>query len=297
MNTKNPAKGYLFAFITTLAMATVYIFSKDALNNNSLPLFLFYWFGFALMWNVGYLFYRKKNKLWIDLYKNEFKLMMIVGSLELIGTIMFFYSINKISDPSVSSFFSNIGPIYIAILSVIFLRERFTIVETLGILVTFTGAVVINYGISSLKEIFEAGTGYMVTAYLIYSINTIIIKKNIDKLDPTILSLNRVLFLFTFGFIYLLVSGDSFAISTSSAITMIAGSFFGPFLSVIASYIAFQHIEATKYSLVQTTRSILVLVISYFYFGLMPVQHQLIGGFLTVVGVAIVALAKIRKKA
>ena len=45
------SKGYFFSFGATLAGALVYIFSKAALKEVSLPQFGVYWFSIAICWN------------------------------------------------------------------------------------------------------------------------------------------------------------------------------------------------------------------------------------------------------
>ena len=52
----NPAvKGIGLAFLATLGMANVYVFSKAALLEINFFQFQFYWFGFALLWNGIYI--------------------------------------------------------------------------------------------------------------------------------------------------------------------------------------------------------------------------------------------------
>ncbi len=54
MKLPDHVKGYAFAFIATVAMANVYVFSKAALNELNLFQFGFYWFGLAIIYNAIY---------------------------------------------------------------------------------------------------------------------------------------------------------------------------------------------------------------------------------------------------
>ena len=49
MKFQTATKGYFFAFLAVLAMSNVYIFSKAALSEASLPVFGFYWFLFFFL--------------------------------------------------------------------------------------------------------------------------------------------------------------------------------------------------------------------------------------------------------
>jgi len=53
MPVKNLTKGYLFLFLSMLAISNVYIFSKAAMNKMAFAQFGFYWFLFAIVWNVA----------------------------------------------------------------------------------------------------------------------------------------------------------------------------------------------------------------------------------------------------
>jgi len=48
-------KGIILAFLATLGMANVYVFSKAALLEVNYFQFQFYWFGFAMLWIVPFL--------------------------------------------------------------------------------------------------------------------------------------------------------------------------------------------------------------------------------------------------
>lgn len=53
----NPTvKGIALAFMATLGMANVYVFSKAALLEVSYFQFQLYWFGFAIIWILPFLF-------------------------------------------------------------------------------------------------------------------------------------------------------------------------------------------------------------------------------------------------
>ncbi len=59
----NPVfKGISLAFLATLGMANVYVFSKAALLEVSYFQFQFFWFGFALIWILPFLYYNRNNQ-------------------------------------------------------------------------------------------------------------------------------------------------------------------------------------------------------------------------------------------
>ncbi len=294
MKLSDSTKGYIWTFVGILAVSNVYIFSKAALNLVDIIQFGFYWFGFGLVWNVVFLNKRISLSKIKEAIRDNSRLYFIIGLLEIIATTSFFYAIMTIENPSVTSFLGNLSPLFVTILGVLILKERFNSVEVLGVIFTLTGAFVISYkGNASLDSIFLDGTQYVLLSTSIFSINTIIVKKNIKKLTPSLLSLNRGIFIYLFAFILMILTKQSFYISQKALISVTIGSLLGPFLTVIAGYNALRFIEASKRSILSSSKSLFVLLGAYLYFGKFPMQYQIIGGIFTVFGVLLISFGKI----
>ena len=222
---------------------------------------------------------------------------LFIGVLEIVATTSFFYAILTIENPSVTSFLGNLSPIFVTILGVLILKERFNYIEIVGVLLTLTGAFIISYkGNASLNQIFLNGTQFVLLSTAIFSINTIIVKKNIKKLKPPLLSLNRGVFIFIFTIIVMLVTKQSFFISQKALVSVTIGSLLGPFLTVIAGYNALQYIEASKRSILSSSKSLFVLLGAYLYFGKFPLEYQIAGGIFTVFGVLLISFGKLIMK-
>jgi drug/metabolite transporter (DMT)-like permease len=85
---------------------------------------------------------------------------------------------------------------------------------------------------------------------------------------------------------------DESAVFSAGAIknTVIGGLL--EFVAILTVYYSYKYIEASRSSIVQSLKGIVVLIVSYLVFGILPLQHQLVGGIITVVGVLIMALAQ-----
>ncbi len=294
MKLSDSTKGYIWTFVGILAVSNVYIFSKAALNLVDIIQFGFYWFGFGLIWNIIFLNKRISLSKIKEAIRGNFKLYLLIGLLEIVATTSFFYAIMTIENPSVTSFLGNLSPLFVTILGILILKERFNYIEVLGVILTLTGAFVISYkGNASLNSIFLNGTQFVLLSTSIFSINTIIVKKNIKKLTPSLLSLNRGVFIFIFTVILMFLTKQSFHIPQKALISITIGSLLGPFLTVIAGYNALQYIEASKRSILSSSKSLFVLLGAYLYFGKFPMQYQVIGGIFTVFGVLLISFGKI----
>lgn len=289
-------KGYFFAFLGTLAMSNVYIFSKAALLEVGLIQFGFCWYGMAIIWNLLYALPKKKYKTIRLLNKKSIKVLIIIGFIELIAAVSFFLAINRAENPATLSFLTNLTPLFVTLLGFVILQESFNKVGIIGIILTLLGAFIISFrGNHSFSDILLPGTGFIILSSFFVAIGIIAAKKNIKNLDPGILAINRVLFLFTFFFILLISTGTTLAVSHKALFNIALGSLLGPFLTALSQYSALQYIEASRTSLVQSTKGIFVLIGSFIYLGMFPMIHQIAGGILSIIGVVIIITGKSRE--
>lgn len=293
-NIPDRLKGYLFAFIGIIAVSNVYIFSKAALNEASLAQFGTYWFAFGFLWNLIFAFQQKKLFAIKNFKSKQYLLLVTLGILEIAGTSLFFLAIHTISSPAVTSFIGNVNPVFVTILGFIFLRERFNIPELIGMALALLGAFIISYqGSDVLRNLFIKGTDYMVLSGFIFSFSTIIAKKNVKILGPSIMALSRTLQLFLFSFAALWYMGDSLHISSKAFINIIIGSTLGPFLTSLAGYQALKYIEASRISILGSSKGLFVLIGAFLYFGTFPQTYQIIGGLISISGVVLISLGRI----
>lgn len=297
MKLQDTTKGYLFAFIAVFATSNVYIFSKAALGEVSLPVFGFYWFLFGLIWNSTFAAKTGKLKQIKSLKKRDFLILLILGLLEISGTTFFFLSIFTFSNPAIVSFLGNINPVIVTVLGFIILKERYNKPEIFGIVLIILGAFIISFqGGSSFSSMFIDGAEYILYSSFFYGISAIITKKNVKKLGPSILALSRNIFLFVFSFSVLLIQGLSWGITWFALWNILIGSILGPFLTITAGYQAYKYLEVSRVSILGSTKGIIVLIGAYIYFGRFPEVYQIIGGIISIIGVILISVGKLLLK-
>jgi len=278
-------KGYSLAFAATLAGSTVYIFSKAAFAEVSLPQFGMYWFGMGIIWNMVFLFYKKEVLQIMQLREKKVQTLSIIGLIEIIATTTLFLAIIKANDASVPSFLRNMEYVFITIMGVILLREKFVKIELLGMLLTFVGVFIISYTKGLTLSAYITGvTGLMLISSVSFALRTIIAKKNILSLPPSLLAINRSFFLFAFSLVFLLILNQSFIIPKTALINIAVGSFLGPFVTSICQFSFLKYIEASRGAIIQSTTGLFVLALSYLYLGSLPLPYQITGGIITIIG-------------
>lgn len=288
----NTYKGYVFALIATLAFSNVYIFSKAALNEIHLSQFGIYWCALGVIFSL--LFALRNNKLAQikNLTKNQVRILLILGGLEILTTTTFFISINVIPDPAITSFLGNMFPVMVALGGIIILKEKLGWIEIIGGLLAIGGTFIISYtGGTSLKTLFIAGTGIVLVNAILATTATLTVKVYVKEMSPELFNLNRYIWLFLFSFIMFFVYQQPFAIPTKALSNIGVGAFL-EFIAILTVYYSYNYIEASRSAIVQSLKGIFVLIGAFLVFKTFPATHQFIGGMVTVLGVLIMTLAQ-----
>ncbi|MFO7617025.1 MAG: DMT family transporter [Bacteroidales bacterium] len=285
---KPEVKGYAYAFLATVAGSTVYIFSKAALNEVSLAQFGIYWFTMALVWNSLFTLRSAEHRKFPKLSGSTIKVLIIIGLIELVATGSFYAAISISENPAIPSFLRNLEYIFVTLMGVLILGERFNGLQKAGVVLTFIGALVISYQRGGTVASYLSGSaGLMLVSTLFYGVRTITAKRNIQRVTPTILAINRALFLLAMAIILLLIWGQNLQIPRSALLNIIAGSFLGPFLTSIGQYSALKFIPASRAAIIQSTTALFVVLGVFIYFGRLPLLYQVAGGVLTIIGVTL----------
>jgi drug/metabolite transporter (DMT)-like permease len=287
-------KGYIFALIATIAFSNIYIFSKAALNEVHLSQFGLYWFTIASVLNIGWLVYRKHHRFLNVLTRKQKQALLTLGILEIITTSFFYLSIQIIPDPAVTSFLGNLYPVILTGMGVLFLKEKFSGMESLGAVLALIGAFVVGFrGGTTLSELFIPGAGVVLLNALFAAIASVVVKMNVRGMSPEIINTNRSVWLLFFSVLMFLFYRPSLEIPLTALVNIAVGAFIGPFVALLLIYYSFHYIEVSKSSIVQSTKVVFVLIGGVLYFGTFPLLHQLIGGFLTLIGVVLISAAKL----
>lgn len=291
MNTQR--RGYSYALIATITGSLVYLFSKAALNEVSLPQFGFWWFLTALFWNSIMAAHPKGGFDISAFTRRDYKTLLIIGIVEIIATGAFYAAINIADNPSVPSFLRNLEYLFITLLGVVMLGERFNKWTGTGALLILAGSFIISCR-SGLSGFMTNTALLMLVTTVFFAIRTIIVKKNIGEISPVVLAINRSIFLFLVAAIFIVITRETLFIPRTAVFNILAGSFVGPFLTSIFQYSALRYIPASRAAIVQSTTGLFVLVGAVLMFGTLPNEVQIAGGMVTIAGVAL--MMRSRKK-
>lgn len=286
-------KGYSWALIGTISFSSLYVFSKAGLNQVDLAQFGLYYFGMGFLLNLFLVVFSGKMSEIRQLSRKMVLMLTAFAFIDLLSNITFFLAIRAIADPSVTSFLGNLFPVFLTLMGVFFLKERFSFIEALGGMLAITGAFVISYsGELEWSKFFIPGTGWVVINTLLAATFSALVKKNVKKASPEIFNLNSNAWIFLCFLGYFIWSGQSLEIPVKAFQNIALGAFFGSFLGLLSFYYSYKFIPASRSSIVQSLKGIFVLIIAYFFFGSFPLAIQLWGGGITLAGVLVMTFAQ-----
>jgi drug/metabolite transporter (DMT)-like permease len=286
-------KGYIYALTGTIAFSSLYVFSKAGLNQVELAQFGLYYFGMGFLLNLIFILGTGKFRQIPAIPKKVIGLLVLLGAIDIISNITFFMAIRAIPDPSVTSFLGNLFPVFLSILGIVFLKERFSLIESLGALMAIAGAFIISYtGEFSWQKMLIPGTGLVVINTFFAALVSVIVKKNVREASPEVFNLNSNGWIFLFFLGYFLWSGQSLSIPVKAFQNIALGSFFGSFVGLLSFFYSYRYITASRSSIIQSLKGIFVLIIAFFYLGNFPLTIQLWGGTITIAGVMVMTMSQ-----
>ncbi len=286
---KDTLKGYFYTILATLAFSNVYVFSKAALNEISLPLFLFLLCSVGFLINLIILAVKGGFTLLSAIPRKMWWIFPTLGFIEIFTVSTFYASVNAISEPAVTGFLGNLFPLFTTMLGIAFLKERFSPIETLGIFVVFAGALLTSYsGNLTWRDFFIPGVGLVVMNCLGAATATVIVRAKVNNLTPEILSFNRTVWLLIFFSGWVMMAGIPLVISAKAFTNTVFAAILDPVLAILLAYRAYKYIEASRGTIIQSSKGLLIIPVAYFYFGTLPLLHQIAGGVIAMIGVVII---------
>lgn len=290
---KDTIKGYFYTILATVAFSNVYVFSKAALNEISLSLFLFFMCSIGFVINLIILGAKGGFAKLSTVPRTMWWIFPTLGVIEIFTVSTFYASINAIPEPAVTGFLGNLFPLFTTMLGIMFLKERFSPIETIGIFVVFAGALLTSYsGNLDWKAFFIPGVGFVVMNCLGAATATVIVRAKVNNLTPEILSFNRTFWLLIFFSCWVIIAGTPIAISVGAFTNTVFAAILDPVLAILLVYKAYQYIEASRGTIIQSSKGLMIIPVAYFYFGTLPLMHQIAGGIIAMIGVVIIGLGQ-----
>jgi drug/metabolite transporter (DMT)-like permease len=121
---------------------------------------------------------------------------------------------------------------------------------------------------------------------------TVIVRAKVGNLPPETLSLNRTFWLLLFSTVWMFAEGQSFTIPRTALTNTFIAAMLEPVLAILLVYKAYQYIEASRGTIIQSLKGLIIIPVAYIYFGTLPYNYQIAGGIIATIGVVILALGQ-----
>ncbi len=241
----------------------------------------------ALLWGISafvysliFIIYKKEYK---DIKKIKLKTGIALAMFSGLAALLWFYSIQAIG-AEMTSFIGRVGPLLVVMLGVIFLGERFKLREIIGAIILLSGVYIIAF---SPIEYLGIKIIYILIAVTSYSINQVIIKKNIKELSA--LSMNTVaiggtMIILSF---YTVLTGKFETPHINTLLVCAIIPLFNEIIGTILVMNSYKTIDVGKAQLVRSSYPFVVLLYAWILYKKIPLPHQLIGGTIIILGVMI----------
>ncbi len=279
---KFPLKGYMFlvgtAFFTAISYACGRAVDKDLSPGTT----AFFWFFGAFFFSVFVVMMIPSQRVELKNLGKYTKIFILSSILTSIGAALWIISLRTIGPP-LTSFLMKSQTLFSLFLGIIFLKERLNRGETIGIIITITGGVVVAY---QREAYLIWGTITVLGAAICYSALSFFVKKVAQDLNMLTVANLRALGVSIVLFIYLIAT-DTFEYPTRliDLIYMVVGGVTGAYIAKASQFQAIKILDVSRSTAVLPMESLFVVLFSFFLFGELPSLIKLLGGTAIILGV------------
>ena len=281
---KDIVKGYLCAFISAFTYGLIPLFMIPIKKEESFSVdaTLFYRFLIASGAIVFFLFYQKE-KLRISF--REGLIMSLLGILYALSAEFLFLAYDYLSPGIASTIFFSY-PIIVALVLILFYKEKLTIPTLLSLLL-----VVVGVGVLSIKKgeaLNYIGLGISLLGALVYALYILIVNKVRIESSGVKISFYSMLFSSLYFLVKSLLLRESITISSwalAGDLTLFA--IITTSLSLVTLVYAVRYIGSTPTAIMGAFEPIVAVLISVGLFGEQLTPSLVIGGMVIITGVLI----------
>ena len=281
---KDIVKGYLCAFISAFTYGLIPLFMIPIKKEESFSVdaTLFYRFLIASGAIVFFLFYQKER---LRISFREGLIMNLLGILYALSAEFLFLAYDYLSPGIASTIFFSY-PIIVALVLILFYKEKLTIPTLLSLLL-----VVVGVGVLSIKKgeaLNYIGLGISLLGALVYALYILIVNKVRIESSGVKISFYSMLFSSLYFLIKSLLLRESIIISSwvlAGDLTLFA--IITTSLSLVTLVYAVRYIGSTPTAIMGAFEPIVAVLISVGLFGEQLTPSLVIGGMVIITGVLI----------
>lgn len=281
---KDIVKGYLCAFISAFTYGLIPLFMIPIKKEESFSVdaTLFYRFLIASGAIVFFLFYQKER---LRISFREGLIMSLLGLLYALSAEFLFLAYDYLSPGIASTIFFSY-PIIVALVLILFYKEKLTLPTLLSLLLVVAGVGVLS--IKKGEALNYIGLGISLLGALVYALYILIVNKVRIEFSGVKISFYSMLFSSLYFLVKSLLLRESITISSwalAGDLTLFA--IITTSLSLVTLVYAVRYIGSTPTAIMGAFEPIVAVLISVGLFGEQLTPSLVIGGMVIITGVLI----------
>jgi drug/metabolite transporter (DMT)-like permease len=280
--------GYVYIILSATSFALIPVFAIYAYDGGvSTTTLLFLRFAIASIIFFGYIFLKMKN--W-QITKKQIVYLILLGGILYTAQSTFYFTSVKYIPASLAALLLYLHPIFVAILSFIFNKEKLSKKIIIAVTLSLTGIVLV---LGSPKgNINLIGILFAIGAAVVYSIYIIIGDRVTKKVSPMI----TCAFITLFSACSLFIGGTfthtiSFQFGKIGWIMAVGVALFCSVIAMFTFFAGMNIIGPTKASILSMIEPVVTFILSTILFHERMAALQLVGGVIVLFGAILVVLA------
>lgn len=280
-NSKLPLTGYAFLVGTAFFTALSYAFGKSLDGDLDPESTTFFWFFGAFVCALVLAPFIPSQRRELLKIRKYGKIFIYSSVLTSIGAALWIVSLWTIGAP-LTSFLMKAQTFFSIMFGVIFLGERLNRGESIGIIITILGGIVVAY---QKDRYLLIGTFTALGAAFFYSFLSFMVKKIAQDLNMLAVATFRTLGVSIVLLIYLVITGTFSMPSYTQIAYMSLGGITGAYIAKACQFHSIKLLDVSRTTAVMPMESLFVVLLSYFLFDDLPSFYKLLGGAAIITGV------------
>jgi len=284
----SPRKGYLFALLSTFGAGLTTVIGKWTLEEiSALALACVIFTVSTIALSVGWLPFHGTRRAFTLTRKGWF--WMVMFSVTSWLAIWLFWAGVQLIDPTLAGFLNRFEVPIVILLGVILLKERFSRIETIGMILSLVGIVIMKL---TLRIEFSTGFWLVLLGATFFGLTEFVSKIALRHVEPIPLAYLRN-GLLAIGYWAVFLVGDySLAGMEKVWPGAVAVGLIGPLVTRMMYLLALKHMDLSKVAVVSQIQPVFVILIALTFLGQLPTLRETFGGIFLLVGCVIMVLGR-----
>ena len=225
------------------------------------------------------------GRLNLTAFHRNIRFFIVIGLLIAVSTNINYVAVTYI-DPGIASMLSKTSVIFGLGFGLIWLRERLSLRESAGALITIAGIFIITF---QPGDYLRLGSLLVLVSTLMYTLHAAIVKRHSGTIDFIDFFLFRLLT--TSGFLLLLAAGQNQLVwpdPRAWIVLLIAGTV-DITISRAIYYVVLRRLRISLHQLIMTLSPVIAVGWSLLLFGHVPNIQEVMGGLTVIAGIAFIS--------